>query len=380
VLETGKGVFNNHGEIEALEGIIIDITESKKKQFQMDCCNDHDFMTGLFNRSYYETKKMAFEQSGTVPISILIIDINGLKTMNDSFGLAEGDHIIIATANILKRYFLEGALLSRTGGDDFKMIFPNTGSEKATKILQNIKDHFEKANRDILEEEKRYTITIGFSTKISKDESLDKIEKEAEDHLRTRKLFAQKSHYHSLINSIMTTLYVRSRETEAHSKRIYKISKMIANKISLPMNDLNDLHLFSMLHDIGKVGIDDRILNKPGKLSQEEWDIMKTHSELGYQIAMSVPEFANVADCILTHHERWDGKGYPNSLTGKNMPLLSRILAVADAYDAMTENRVYRPALTEERALEEIRKNAGTQFDPNIASAFLELMLRSKSH
>jgi HD-GYP domain-containing protein (c-di-GMP phosphodiesterase class II) len=127
-----------------------------------------------------------------------------------------------------------------------------------------------------------------------------------------------------------------------------------------------------MLHDIGKIGIDNSILNKPGKLSKNEWEIMKKHSEIGYRIAMSSPELEPIAEYILAHHERWDGNGYPQGLKGEEIPLLSRILAVVDSYDAMTEDRVYRKAMTHQAAIEEIKKNAGTQFDPNIAQIFID--------
>lgn len=127
-----------------------------------------------------------------------------------------------------------------------------------------------------------------------------------------------------------------------------------------------------MLHDIGKMGIDDRVLNKPGKLTDDEWAIMKKHPEIGYRIAKSSPELEPIAEYILAHHERWDGKGYPQGLKGEEIPLLSRIVAVADAYDAMTEDRVYRKALTKEQTLDEIRKNIGSQFDPHIAQIFLK--------
>jgi len=130
-----------------------------------------------------------------------------------------------------------------------------------------------------------------------------------------------------------------------------------------------------MLHDIGKIGIDDKILNKPGKLTEEEWAIMKRHPEIGYRIARASHKLARIADYILTHHERWDGAGYPKGLKGEDIPLLSRILAVADAYDAMTEDRVYRKAMSKEQAVEEIRRNAGTQFDPLIANIFIETIL-----
>jgi len=172
----------------------------------------------------------------------------------------------------------------------------------------------------------------------------------------------------------MATLYARSQETEEHSNRIAHLSKKIGKHLNLTEESLNDLQLLAMLHDIGKVGIDDRILNKAGPLNEEEWEIMKKHPEIGYRIAMSTMELESVAEYILHHHERWDGSGYPRGLKGESIPLLSRILAVVDAFDAMTEGRVYRQKKTKEAALEEIKQNAGTQFDPNIAEIFLHIM------
>ena len=136
--------------------------------------------------------------------------------------------------------------------------------------------------------------------------------------------------------------------------------------------ELNELELLATLHDIGKVGISDQILNKPGKLTDDEWAQMKKHSEIGYRIAMASPELMPIADFILSHHERWDGHGYPQGLAGDKIPLASRILAVADAFDAMTEDRVYRKAMSTADALKEIEKNSGTQFDPEIVGTFLQ--------
>ncbi len=198
------------------------------------------------------------------------------------------------------------------------------------------------------------------------------MEKQAEDDMIRHKLLQRKSYHSAVLSSIMAALYASSQETEAHAKRIAFLSEMIGNRLNLPGKMLDELRLFSMLHDIGKVGIDDHILNKAGSLSDEEGGIMRRHPELGFRIAKSSPELESVAEYILTHHERWDGTGYPQGLRGDEIPLLSRILAVADAYDAMTQDRVYRRALTKEAALEEIRSNAGTQFDPFIAQVFID--------
>ncbi len=142
---------------------------------------------------------------------------------------------------------------------------------------------------------------------------------------------------------------------------------------------MDELALYALLHDIGKVGVDDRILNKPGRLDEEEWEQMKKHSEIGYRIAASAMELSHVADYILSHHERWDGKGYPRGLAGEQIPLLSRLLAIVDAYDAMTEDRVYRRALSNEEALREIVRRAGTQFDPQLAARFVRMMRASEN-
>jgi HD-GYP domain-containing protein (c-di-GMP phosphodiesterase class II) len=144
--------------------------------------------------------------------------------------------------------------------------------------------------------------------------------------------------------------------------------------LNLSEMELYELELFVTLHDLGKVGIDDRILTKPGRLTPEEWEEMKKHPEIGYRIAVSSPELAPIADLILSHHERWDGRGYPRGLEGENIPLLARILTIADAYDAMTEDRVYRNAMTKEDAIAEIKRNSGEQFDPVIVESFMKVV------
>jgi len=134
---------------------------------------------------------------------------------------------------------------------------------------------------------------------------------------------------------------------------------------------MDELALLAVLHDIGKVGIKESVLQKPGPLTAEEWEEMKKHPEIGYRIAQNTPELATVAEYILSHHERWDGRGYPRGLKGEEIPLICRILAVADAYDAMTNDRTYRKAMSREKAIDEIRRNAGTHFDPQVADIFL---------
>lgn len=207
-------------------------------------------------------------------------------------------------------------------------------------------------------------------------ESLEQVIKEAEEWMYRRKLIEEKGYRKALINTLLVTLYVKSTETMEHSQRMKNDCLMIGKRMNLSAKELDELALLTVLHDIGKVGIRGSILHKPGPLTAEEWVEMKKHPEIGYRIAQNTPELAAIAEYILYHHERWDGKGYPRGLKGEEIPLFCRILAVADAYDAMTNDRTYRKALSKEEAIAEIRRNAGTQFDPQVVEIFLRIMVQ----
>ena len=374
VLETGQGVFNEDGNVEALEGIIIDITESKQKQIQLQYINDHDTLTGVYNRSYYERAKVQLEQESNLPLSIIVVDINGLRLINDACGHAIGDSLIAKTAEIIQSYCGEKDILARTGGDEFSIISPKTDFDKANDLRLAIKKACVEYNSALKDKSLEINLSLGYGVKQTNETSIEETEKEADAYIDRRKLLDKKSHHNTVLSSIMATMYARSYETEAHAVRLGQYSKLIGEKMNLSQSSMDELELFSMLHDIGKIGIDDRILNKPGALTPDEWGIMKRHPEIGFVITMSSPDFASIADYVLSHHERWDGTGYPLGLCGDEIPLLSRILALADAYDAMTSDRVYRKALSKEAALEEIGKNIGTQFDPYIAKLFMEFV------
>ena len=374
VLDSNQGVCDEAGNIVALEGIIIDITNTKLQFLQIQYLSNHDQLTGVHNRQYYDTAKKRFDSKEFLPLSVFFVDINGLKLINDAFGYDAGDHIIQTTAAVLKSCMRADEVLARVGGDEFGILLPHTDMRMCEQRMQEFRDAFQSHNSNEKDLSKVINLSIGFSTKSDTSVDFAQVEKEAEENMSRRKLFDQKSHHNAVLSSIMTTLFERSFETKEHAERIGAFCAIIGERLNLPQDDIDRLRLFAMLHDIGKIAISDQILNKPSALDEEELKVMRTHPEIGYRIAMSSPDLAAIADLILTHHERWDGKGYPNQLAGENIPLLSRILAVADAYDAMTEDRVYRKALPREAAISEIRKNAGAQFDPNIAKVFLEIL------
>jgi len=334
--------------------------------------NYHDCLTGLYNRSYFEEEKMRLDTQRQLPISIIMGDINGLRLINDGFGHSKGDELLIEISKILKSCGREEDIVARIGGDEFGILLPRTDSKAAHQICNRI---YDTCNGHALNENVIYpSISLGHATKMTKTETMDDILIAAEESMSKQKLLESRSAHSSIIASIKVIMFEKSQETEEHAERLVQLSKSIGFAMSLTDDQLNELELLSTLHDIGKMSIPADILSKTGKLSTEEWREMKKHPEVGFRIAQATSELVPIAKYILCHHERWDGKGYPQGLIGEKIPLLSRILSVVDSFDAMTNDRSYRSAMTKEAAIEEIGRGSGTQFDPDITQLFLNLI------
>jgi HD-GYP domain-containing protein (c-di-GMP phosphodiesterase class II) len=263
--------------------------------------------------------------------------------------------LIIETAKTIYSCCRKNDILARTGGDEFSILLPKTNKQTALEILNKIQAACSKYNKKYANETSHISLSLGCCTKETADENFEQVCKMAEEAMYQRKLLERKSSRSAIISSIKATMLEKSNETEAHAGRLVFLSRVIGSELGLLQSELDNLELFATLHDIGKVGVNNHILKKPGTLSKDEWDEMKQHSIIGYRIALSAPELVPIADYILSHHERWDGKGYPQGLKGVEIPLHSRILAIVDAYDAMTEDRVYRKALSKEAAISEIK-------------------------
>jgi len=262
-------------------------------------------------------------------------------------------------------------IVARWGGDEFVILLPKTASEEAEKLVVRIRENYS----DVLINAIRMSISFGWETKKNPGDDILKILKSAEDIMYKHKVIENEGMRGNTINTIINTLHEKNPREEQHSKRVSQICQDIGRTIGLSEIEISRLKVVGLLHDIGKIAIEEGILNKPGKLTDREWDDLKRHPDIGYRILSSSYEMVDLADCILAHHERWDGKGYPKGLKGEAIPLVSRIIALADSYDAMISERPYRVSLTEKQALEEIRRNSGTQFDPAIAGIFIEKLL-----
>ena len=367
ITDSAAPIRSSQGDTLGVILVFRDVTEAKEREAKIEFLSFKDPLTGLYNRAFFEAEFERMDAESYYPLTLIMGDLDGLKLINDAFGHKTGDRALAEIADIIRSCCRKTDLIFRWGGDEFLILLPSTTSEDAQKICDRIKE-LASATK-VADTELR--ISLGCASKTHQGEEREKVLREAENNMYKTKLLGAKSYRNVVLSSIKKTLFEKSDETEEHGKRMGRYCREIGETLGLSSLQLDELEVFSMLHDIGKIGIDEHILQKPGKLTPEEWTIMRTHPEIGYRIAHTVPELANIADYILAHHERWDGKGYPKGLVGKEIPLLSRILSVVDAYDAMTQDRSYRKALAVSEAKEELRRHAGTQFDPQIVDVFL---------
>ncbi len=338
---------------------------------KIDEISKRDFLTGLYNRYFYENALSKYNKKEFMPLSIIIGDVNGLKIVNDSFGHLVGDQLLIHITSILKDNLNEQDVLARWGGDEFVIIMPNTSINEANmRIINIVKD----CNNQEMDNGIIPSISLGTATKMNIAESLESILIKAEDLMYRNKLSTGKSSRSNLISILENALLERSLETSSHTKRMEQLSLILANELELPQADIDALKVISKLHDIGKIGISDTILLKKGSLDETEYEMIKKHPRMGYRILSSIDELQHIATGVLCHHEKWDGTGYPQGLIGEEIPLLSRIVSVTDAYEVMTNGRVYKDAISKEEALEELYRCKGTQFDPKLVNLFINLI------
>ncbi len=361
-------IKDESGKIIGLTVFSQDVTERKQYEKSILYLSYRDPLTNLYNRRYFNEELERLDQPQSHPLVLISGDINGLKLLNDAFGHDAGDLLLCTIADELIAVFKDDSKIARIGGDEFVILMPNSTLEQAELKVEQVRKKLEK--HQIYGT--KISVSFGFAVKDEAHPNMNLL-KDAEDNMYSHKLFEFSSHRNETIKAIIHALHEKNPREEEHSNRVSSICRAIGERLGMKQDDVNKLEAISHLHDIGKIAIDDTILNKPGKLSTEEWELIKKHPEIGYRILLNSTEYADIAEDILSHHERFDGKGYPRAIGGEDIPLRARIIAIADAYDAMVSERPYRKPLTHQEAILEILINKGTQFDPEIADVFIHL-------
>jgi diguanylate cyclase (GGDEF)-like protein/putative nucleotidyltransferase with HDIG domain len=368
-----------------------------------------DSLTGLPNRRYFADileREMIRSQRNHRPLSMINTDLDHFKAINDEYGHAKGDEILKGFSKVLRDQVRSIDLPVRFGGEEFLVLLPDTDKEGALMVAEKIRRSADRLSIPRLGSipGRKVTVSCGVATfpnDCASDEELMRCSDQAmylaknlgrnqvvgygeESGVSALAKNPEKVHLlvqnanKATIEALAAAIDARDTYTHGHSHRVADYARIIASEIEDEPIDLESLHLGALLHDVGKIGISDSLLRKPGKLTGDEYEVIKTHATIGYEMVRGVEFLTEVGPIILHHHENFGGGGYPQGISGKAIPVASRIIMVCDAFDAMTSTRTYRTAGSVERALDELTKHQGRQFDPDIVDALKSAVRKGK--
>ncbi|ADO83382.1 bifunctional diguanylate cyclase/phosphohydrolase [Ilyobacter polytropus] len=369
---------NNFDDISFLVGLLIFVSGlyimTKKKQEsseKLEYLAKYDSLTDTYSRQYLPKILEQIQSQDSYPLGLLIMDFNGLKFINDSFGHDTGDYLIKESVLLLKNCMNPASdTLIRLGGDEFLIISPKSSQKTLSDLTKYIADTCEKTSFM----EIPISLSIGHALIENPKDNFEKFLRLADDRMYLDKLINRKSIGGSYIECLKKTLEEKSYETSAHVNRMISIVKIFGEFMKTSREFLDALELATSLHDIGKIAIPESIILKPSKLDEHEWQVIKRHPEIGSRIVNGLFTLPHVEQGILAHHERWDGKGYPAGLKGEKIPLIARIISIIDSFDVMIQGRSYQNYKSVEEALEEIHVCSGKQFDPTLVTVFNEII------
>lgn len=351
------------------QGFVIalsDITERLSFQDKLYEQIYTDSLTNTKNRRYFDEELIKFEENLNLPVSLVLWDIDGLKFINDSFGHSQGDYLIKQTSLILLEESTDAVFVSRLDGNEFAVLFNTTNSNILDDYISKVQNRFSNFSLHNL----TMSISCGYETRNEDNISVYDIFTKAENNMYLEKNSSIKTLRFNAVDTIMNTLHEKDEYSEEHSKSVSKIATKLSKHFNIKLNKISEITTASLLHDIGKIIIPIDILIKETKLSETEYNKIKEHPEIGFRLLSTMNNFQGIANIVLHHHERWDGNGYPGNISKESIPIGSRIVAIADTFNAMTTSRPYSKAKSKQEALAEINRCSGTQFDPNLVKVF----------
>ncbi len=364
-------VFDQQDEVKETTCTAYEITGLKRMEEELKQISMHDSLTGLYNRAYFEEEMRRLDAHRHYPVSIVVFDVDGLKIINDILGHKQGDELIKDAATIIKKPFRTSDVVARVGGDEFAVILPSTSEKTTEQICQRLKAALQEYNRNNIRIPLR--LSIGYATGEEPGEMISIFEK-ADQRMYQDKFEHADTVRQKFYEVLIRKMWEKDFMDENGLRKLERLVFLLCRSMGFNQEEVDLVSLLAQIYDIGKISVDDRIIFKQGTLTPAEWEEIKKHPETGYRIASLSPEMKPVADYILQHHEYWDGSGYPRGLKGANIHLYARIMAVVDAYSAMTSPRPYREALTHDEAMQELVRMKGVQFDPRLVDIFVSLV------
>lgn len=349
----------------------VRVTTFKEQLTQIEYLSTHDQLTGLGNRMHLTEVFEEYIKEQAFPISVITCNINGLKVINDTIGRNKGDKQILRLAGILKNSNIDNESIFRVGGDEFTVIVQDTDNDQVATLVDELIVGCVNDATDSIE----LSVSFGYATMMSDEDSMNETIREAENYMYKQKLYSSVYKKGSTVEIINSTLLAKNLREQRHSERVSYLCEKTAKCLGMNKYTQNKLKVAGLLHDIGKIGIPERVLDKPGKLTDEEFAEIRMHPAIGYKILNSAGHMTEISEIIYAHHEKWDGTGYPRRLKGAEIPIEARIIAISDTYDAMTSDRSYRDGLSKEIAIDELLKCRGTQFEAELVDFFIEQVL-----
>jgi diguanylate cyclase (GGDEF)-like protein len=317
------------------------------------------------------------------PLTVVVLDVDRFRGLNLERGYAAGDAVLAAVASLIAEQTGVHNLTCRTGGDEFAFLLPETGAvarEAIERLLVELEDLEAGGIRGISASVGIATLEMGDTPETVLAAARAALEQARARGGRQAAVFGGASEngdaaldlgHGDVIAALASALEERDRYTGEHSESVVDLTARVGEALALGGEEISRVRTAALLHDIGKVGVPDEILHKPGPLNDQEWEIMRQHPVIGERILRAIPGMGDVARIVRHEHERWDGKGYPDCLAGIEIPVGSRIILACDAYHAMVSDRPYRKAMEHTDAIAELSGNAGAQFDPEVVEALV---------
>lgn len=354
-----------------------DITERRLMEEQLRYLSMHDALTGLYNRSYFSLETSHLEKQSRRSIALIISDIDGLKLVNDTLGHEAGDALLIKAARILKNSLRDFDFVARIGGDEFAAILCDCDEAGVKSAVKRLKDNIAAINSQ--NPGIPLSLSLGYAVRLGSSKSLDELFKEADDNMYLEKHQHRQHYCTQLISNLLGSIGEKGFSYQEQIEQTQELALLIAEALNLSPTEKTNLKLLVQYRDIGLIEIADDLYFKKEQITAQEHLAIERHPEIGYRIATLSPELMPIADLILKHHESWDGQGYPYGLSGENIPLECRILALANAYTTMINHHPpSEKAMSHEEAIAEIKQKAGTQFDPELSRLFLSELEKKK--
>jgi diguanylate cyclase (GGDEF)-like protein/putative nucleotidyltransferase with HDIG domain len=351
--------------------VVLDQTQQKEYQDQIDFLVEHDQLTNIYNRRYYEQHIKHLTKQSFHKVGVVYIDLNNLKLVNDAFGHEQGDKVLIQLCKNVQDRLEEKDVFCRIGGDEFVLFIKRSSNRKITQVMNDIRLITKSMHINDLE----VSASVGTAIRTNEYMSIDNVIKVAEENMYQEKIYASRQGKLKIVGSILSALHGKHPIEELHSDRVAQLMYMFASRMGYDESDQTRLRSAGLLHDIGKIALNYSIIEAKRTLTKEEYEEIKRHPEIGYKILLSSRTEALISETVLMHHEHVDGSGYPRGLVSNQITEPAKMLTICDSFDAMISERPYKKPRTIEDAMKELQRCSGTQFDAELTKVFIEQVI-----